>query len=64
MCTHRHSHTNRKIRDLPILGKEGFLHIRLQKWFCRNPQCGTTIFTETFDAAPDYERKTVPAYMN
>lgn len=59
ISTHRHSRTKRTIRDLPIAGKEVFLHIRLQKWFCRHGLCNTTIFTETIDAAPAYQRNTV-----
>lgn len=59
LSTHRHSHTKRKVRDLPISGKEVFLHLQLQKWFCRNEKCDTFIFTEIVDAAPAYQRNTV-----
>ena len=59
VSTHKHSRTKRKIRDLPISGKEVYLHLRLHKWFCVNPICMTKIFTETIDAAPAYQRNTV-----
>lgn len=59
LSTRRHSSTKRKIRDLPISGKEVFLHLCLQKWFCLHTKCSTIIFTETIDAAPAYQRNTV-----
>lgn len=59
VSTHKHSRTKRKIRDLPISGKEVYLHVRLHKWFCMNILCTTKIFTETIDAAPAYQRNTL-----
>ncbi|WP_107943261.1 transposase family protein [Metasolibacillus fluoroglycofenilyticus] len=59
VSTRRHSSTKRKIRDLPISGKEVYLHIRLNKWFCPTATCSTTIFTKTINAAPAYQRNTV-----
>lgn len=61
VSTHKHSSTKRKIRDLPISGKEVYLHVRLHKWFCMNSLCTTKIFTETIDAAPAYQRNTLRA---
>ena len=57
--THRHSRTRRKVRDLPISGREVFLHLQLQKWFCRTEECESLIFTETIDTAPAYQRNTI-----
>lgn len=58
VSTHKHSQSKRKIRDLPISGKEVFLLVRLHKWFCPNSTCTTKIFTETIETAPAYQRNT------
>lgn len=59
VSSRKQSRIKRKIRDLPISGKEEYLHLRLHKWFCVNSICMTKIFTETIDTAPAYQRNTV-----
>ena len=43
-----HSHYVRKLQDLPIQGKKVKLVLTLKKYFCKNPDCATKTFAETF----------------
>src|SRR5215208_2146669 len=54
-----HSHYQRTIADLPWGGHTVRLHLRVRKFFCRQPACARRIFTERLPAvvAP-YARRT------
>src|SRR5919199_1008068 len=54
-----HSHYQRTIADLPWGGHTVRLHLRVRKFFCRQPTCARRIFTERLPhvAAP-YARRT------
>lgn len=41
-----HSRYIRHVFDLPILGKSSVLHLRMRKFFCRNPECKYHTFAE------------------
>lgn len=41
-----HSRYLRRLRDVPCTGQSVSLHLRVHKFFCRNPECQRKIFTE------------------
>lgn len=41
-----HSQYQRRLRDVPCGGRKVVLHLSVRKFFCRNPDCTRTIFTE------------------
>ena len=43
-----HSQVNRTLKDLPIQGKKVKLILESKKYFCRNPDCTQTTFSERF----------------
>jgi transposase len=49
-----HSHYCRTLRDLPCCGRPLVLHLRLRRFFCRNPVCPRRIFVEPI---PTFARK-------
>lgn len=53
-----HSYYERKVRDLPISGKEVTLHLSVRKFFCQQTDCPKKIFAERFDTSlMPYERR-------
>lgn len=57
---HIHSHYTRTVRDLPIHMAAVTLHLRVHKFFCRNPACPRKIFTERLlDLATPYAQHTL-----
>lgn len=44
--THQHSTYERKIQDLPILGRRTYLLVNAYEYQCDNPECQTTTFAE------------------
>src|SRR5258707_13332721 len=41
-----HSHYTRMVRDIPCGGRSVRLRLTVRKFFCRNPHCSRTVFTE------------------
>jgi len=52
MGRRKHSHYERRFRDLPIQGKKVEIILDNQKYFCSNPDCRHKTFAETFDCLP------------
>jgi len=44
-----HSRKNRVVKDLPIQGRKVKLHLERRKYFCKNPECSHTTFSERFN---------------
>jgi hypothetical protein len=44
---HKHSHYTRVIRDLPICGKQTYIHLKTRRFVCRNGQCKRSIFSNS-----------------
>lgn len=58
-CSSRvHSRYCRNIDDLPVSGQHVHIQILSHKWFCDNPECPLTIFTERLSWIGPYQRKT------
>lgn len=54
-----HSHYQRTIADLPWGGHTVRLHLRVRKFFCRQPACARRIFTERLpEVVAPYARRT------
>ena len=54
-----HSYYYRTVQDVPMYGASVFLRVRARKFFCHNPECPRTIFTEHFDGfLAESQRKT------
>ena len=54
-----HSYYYRTVEDVPMYGAKVVLRIRARKFFCHNPECPRTIFTEHFDGfLAESQRKT------
>ena len=49
VSAHRHGTYERKIQDLPILGKSTWLFVNLYEYLCDNPDCDITTFVETVE---------------
>jgi len=47
--TKHHGTYERKVQDLPILGKNVELKINAYEYYCSNPSCGQKIFIEEYD---------------
>ena len=47
ISTHRHGTYERKVQDLPVLGKTTWLLINAYEYQCDNPDCEVTTFSET-----------------
>lgn len=47
--THKHGTYQRKVQDLPILGKCTYLLVNAYEYQCDNPQCDVTTFAESID---------------
>lgn len=47
VSTHRHGTYERKLQDLPILGKSTWLFVNAYEYQCDNPDCDITTFVET-----------------
>ena len=47
ISTHRHGTYERKVQDLPVLGKTTWLLINAYEYQCENPDCEVTTFSET-----------------
>lgn len=57
--TREHSSYSRRPMDLPILGRTVRLQLICHKFFCDNPDCTRTVFTERFEAfIKSYARQT------
>ena len=48
----RHSHYERRFRDLPMQGKKVEIVLNNIKYFCPNPDCGHKTFAEVFGCLP------------
>lgn len=46
---HRHGTYERKVQDLPILGKSTLLRVNAYEYQCDNPDCDATTFVETIN---------------
>lgn len=55
--SHRHSTYERVWMDVPDGGRPVTVHLKLQKWFCRNQLCAQGIFTERLGWLPPNKRK-------
>lgn len=53
-----HSQYTRKVQDLPIGDKSVEMLILTKRWFCDNPDCKVTIFTERYDWLSSNGRRT------
>ena len=51
---HSHGTYERKVQDLPILGKGTLLHVNAYEYQCDNPDCGVSTFVENMDGFLDY----------
>ena len=49
-----HSHQDRRVRDLPILGEPVTLLIAQKRYFCDNAECEVYIFTKQTDFVGAY----------
>lgn len=47
--THKHGTYERKVQDLPILGRRTFLLVNAFEYQCDNRECGATTFAENID---------------
>lgn len=56
--TRAHSRYCRNVDDLPILDRHVHFQILSHKWFCDNPDCSKSIFTERLSWLRPYKRKT------
>lgn len=54
ISTHKHGTYNRKIQDLPILGRTTWLYVNAYEYQCDNPDCGTTTFVENVNGFLNY----------
>ena len=48
LSTQYHATYLRRVQDLPILGKNTELHIRVYEYQCENPDCPVTTLAESF----------------
>ena len=53
-----HSRKNRIVKDLPIQGRKVKLYLERRKYFCKNPECSHTTFTERFNFCEPRATKT------
>ena len=44
-----HSTATRTLKDLPIQSKKAILKLESKKYFCNNPDCNQTTYSERFD---------------
>ncbi len=51
---HRHGTYERKIQDLPILGKSTYLLVNTYEYQCDNPACDVTTFAENINGFLNY----------
>ena len=51
---HHHGTYNRKIQDLPILGKTTWLMVNAYEYQCDNPECDTSTFAESCEGFLNY----------
>lgn len=57
--SHRtHSRYCRHVDDLPISDRHVHFQILLHKWFCDEPDCPVTVFTQRLSWLQPYKRKT------
>ena len=49
ISTHRHGTYERKVQDLPVLGKTTWLLINAYEYQCDNPDCEVAIFSKTIN---------------
>ena len=49
VSNHRHGTYERKVQDLPILGKSVWLLVNAYEYQCDNPECNVTTFVETIN---------------
>lgn len=54
VSTHIHGTYNRKVQDLPILGRTTWLHVSAYEYQCDNPECSITTFVENIGGFLDY----------
>ena len=54
ISTHRHGTYERKVQDLPVLGKTTWLLINAYEYQCDNPDCEVTTFSETVNGFLSY----------
>lgn len=54
ISTHRHGTYERKLQDLPILGKSTWLFVNAYEYQCDNPDCNVTTFVETVNGFLNY----------
>lgn len=54
---HRHGTYERKIQDLPVLGKTFWLLVNAYEYQCDNPVCFATTFAETVNRFLNYSSK-------
>lgn len=55
--SHRHSTYERIWTDVPDGGRPVIVHLKVQKWFCRNNSCHQSIFAERLEWLPPKKRK-------
>ena len=53
---HKHSHYTRVIRDLPICGKQTYIHLKIRRFKCQNKHCEKRIFSEQPEGFAPYSR--------
>src|SRR5215472_13529251 len=59
LCARVHSRYRRRLMDLPWNRVAVRIHLRSRRFFCDNPECKRTIFTEAVpELAKRYARKT------
>ena len=54
MSEHRHGTYERKVQDLPILGKTTYLSVNAYEFQCDNPDCDATTFVENVNGFLSY----------
>ena len=54
VSAHRHGTYERKLQDLPILGKATWLFVNAKEYQCDNPNCDITTFVETVNRFLSY----------
>lgn len=53
-----HSYYQREIQDLPIAGKTVWLQLTQRRFRCKNDECSTSFFTQTFSFLDSKGKKT------
>lgn len=54
----KHSRYVRRLRDLPVSGKQVTLLLQTNKWFCLQPLCHVRVFTERLPGISSSKRNT------